>query len=112
MPRIALLHYQDGEALHRARNLEVGTMVMSGQDLTPKPGNAMALADIPVGLAVHNIELVPGRGARWFDPQVAVLSCSPREGKIATLALPSGEIRQVNSQCRATVVSSAMRITA
>ena len=74
---------------------------MSGPGSTPR--NAMALADIPVGLAVHNIELIPGRGAKMVRSAGGSAQLLAREGKIATLALPSGEIRQVNSQCRATI---------
>ena len=64
--RIALLHYRDGEKRYilAPRDMQVGTMVMSGPTADPKPGNSMALSEIPVGLAVHNIELIPGRGAK------------------------------------------------
>ncbi|MBL6915051.1 MAG: 50S ribosomal protein L2 [Planctomycetes bacterium] len=103
--RIALLHYRDGEKRYilAPRQMHVGTMISSGPSADPKPGNAMALCDIPVGLAVHNIELIPGRGAKLVRSAGGSAQLLAREGKIATLALPSGEIRQVNSACRATI---------
>ncbi|NCF56411.1 MAG: 50S ribosomal protein L2, partial [Planctomycetia bacterium] len=89
--RIALLHYRDGEKRYilAPREMHVGTMISSGPNADPKPGNAMALCDIPVGLAVHNIELIPGRGAKLVRSAGGSAQLLAREGKIATLALPS-----------------------
>ena len=103
--RIALLHYADGEKRYilAPRGLEVGNRVSSGPGAEPKPGNAMTLAEIPVGLPIHNIELVPGQGAKLVRSAGGRAQFLAREGKTATVALPSGEIRQVNSSCRATI---------
>ncbi|RTZ88898.1 MAG: 50S ribosomal protein L2 [Bacillota bacterium] len=103
--RIALLHYADGEKRYilAPRGLEVGSVLGSGPGVDPKPGNAMALGDIPIGLSVHNIEMVPGQGAKLVRSAgggAQLLAC---EGNKAVLSLPSGEIRQVHTACRATV---------
>jgi len=100
-----LLHYADGEKRYilAPRGVEVGTVLNSGDSAEPKPGNAMSLSDIPVGLSIHNIELVPGQGAKMVRSAGGSAQLLAREGKTAVLSLPSGEIRQVNSACRATV---------
>lgn len=103
--RIALLHYADGEKRYilAPRGLEVGSVLGSGPGVDPKPGNAMALGDIPVGLSVHNIEMVPGQGAKLVRSAGGSAQLLAREGNTAVLSLPSGEIRQVHTACRATV---------
>lgn len=103
--RIALLHYADGEKRYILcpTGLEQGGTVMSGPTAEFKPGNAMALRDIPLGLEIHNIELSPGRGGVLVRSagQTAVLRA--KEGSHAQVKLPSGEIRLVHVDCRATI---------
>ena len=103
--RIALLHYLDGEKRYiiAPRGLRVGEMLESGEVAEPKAGNAMELRNIPTGLDVHNIEMIPGQGgklARSAGMKVQVLA---KEGTRVVLSLPSGEIRQVHHRCRATI---------
>jgi large subunit ribosomal protein L2 len=103
--RIALLHYVDGEKRYilAPAGLEVGRMVMSGPDADILVGNALPLKNIPAGTVVHNIELRPGKGgqmARSAGTQAQLVS---REGDIAQLKLPSGEIRKVQVNCLATI---------
>ena len=103
--RIALLHYADGEKRYIIcpEGVEQGTKIMNGSKAEFKPGNAMQLADIPEGVDIHNIELVPGRGACLVRSagQFAVLRS--KEGKYAQVKLPSGEIRLINLKCMATI---------
>lgn len=103
--RIALLHYADGEKRYilAPLGLEVGDKVMSGPDADIKPGNALPLANIPVGTMVHNIELVPGQGGKLVRAAGAAAQVVAREGKYATLRMPSGEMRMFRVECRATV---------
>ena len=103
--RIALLHYVDGEKRYILApvGLKQNDMVMSGPGAEFKPGNAMCLIDIPVGFAIHNIELVPGRGAALVRSAGLVAQLRAKEGKFVQIKLPSGEVRLVNSQCRATI---------
>ncbi|MEE2855931.1 MAG: 50S ribosomal protein L2 [Planctomycetota bacterium] len=103
--RIALLHYADGEKRYilAPRGLEVGSVLGSGPGVDPRPGNAMILSEIPVGLSVHNIEMVPGQGAKLVRSAGGSAQLLAREGNTAVLSLPSGEIRQVHTACRATV---------
>ncbi len=103
--RIALLHYADGEKRYIVcpEGVKQGDTLMSGRKAELRPGNAMKLVDIPVGVAIHNIELEPGRGAKLVRSagQSAVLRA--KEGRFAQVRLPSGEIRMVNQNCMATV---------
>ena len=103
--RIALLHYHDGEKRYILApvGLRPGMEVISGEKVEPKPGNAMPLASIPLGLIIHNVELQPGRGAQLGRSAGAAIRLSSREGKYAHLIVPSGEIRKVNVKCRATI---------
>ena len=103
--RIALLHYADGEKRYILApiGLNVGNTVMSGEKAEFKPGNAMALADMPLGVQIHNIELVPGQGARLVRSAGMGAQLRAKEGKYAQIRLPSGEVRQVNLRCRATI---------
>jgi large subunit ribosomal protein L2 len=103
--RIALLHYADGEKRYilAPLGLQVGDKVMSGPDADIKPGNALPLANIPVGTVVHNIELIPGQGGKLVRSAGAGAQLVAREGKYATLRMPSGEMRMFRVECRATV---------
>ena len=103
--RIALLHYADGEKRYILApiGLEVGRTVSSGPEADILVGNALPLKNIPAGTIVHNIELKPGKGgqmARAAGTQAQLVS---REGGLALLKLPSGEIRRVQDECMATV---------
>ncbi|MCY0880717.1 MAG: 50S ribosomal protein L2, partial [Firmicutes bacterium] len=103
--RIALLEYQDSERAYILApvGLKVGDQVIAGPSADIKPGNALALKDIPVGTVVHNVELVPGRGAQIVRSAGASAQLMAKEGKYALLRLPSGELRKVSILCRATI---------
>jgi large subunit ribosomal protein L2 len=105
--RIALLHYHDGEKRYilAPKNLTVGAVVESGPDADIKVGNALPLARIPVGTTVHAVELRPGGGAKMGRSAGTAIQLLAKEGKMAALRLPSGEIRLVEARCRATVGS-------
>ena len=105
--RIALLHYHDGEKRYilAPKNLVVGSIVESGPEADIKVGNALPLANIPVGTTIHAVELRPGGGAKMGRSAGTAIQLLAREGKNAALRLPSGEIRLVDSRCRATVGS-------
>ena len=102
---IALLHYADGEKSYILApvGLEVGTTVLSGPTADIKPGNAMALKDMPVGTVIHNIELKPGKGAQLVRSAGVSALLMAKEGKKALLRLPSGEMRFVSIDCKATI---------
>ncbi len=103
--RIVLLHYKDGDKryiLHPV-GLKVGDTIVSGPDVEIKTGNALPLANIPVGTFVHNIELVPGLGAQLARSAGAAVQIMAREGGYAQIRLPSGEIRIVPDKCYATI---------
>ena len=102
---IALLHYLDGEKRYilAPNRLRVGMYVESGTQVDITVGNALPLANIPVGTVVHNVELQPGRGAQLGRSAGIGIQLMAKEGDLATLRLPSGEMRQVRAQCRATV---------
>ena len=102
---IALLHYADGEKRYILApvGLEVGTTVLSGPTADIKPGNALALKDMPVGTVVHNIELKPGKGAQLVRSAGVSAQLMAKEGKNALLRLPSGEMRFVPVECKATI---------
>jgi len=103
--RIALIYYVDGEKSYILApiGLEVGSFITSGPESEIKPGNALKLRNIPTGTVVHNIELTPERGgqmARSAGSSAQVLS---REGEYVLIRLPSGEMRRVLLNCRATI---------
>ncbi|WP_042278247.1 50S ribosomal protein L2 [[Clostridium] dakarense] len=102
---IALLHYADGEKRYILApvGLEVGTTILSGPTADIKPGNALALKDMPVGTVVHNIELKPGKGAQLVRSAGVSAQLMAKEGKKALLRLPSGEMRFVSIDCKATI---------
>ncbi|MDN5331553.1 MAG: large subunit ribosomal protein [Tepidanaerobacteraceae bacterium] len=103
--RIALLHYKDGEKRYILApvGLKVGDIVESGPNADIKPGNALPLSHIPVGTIVHNVELYPGRGGQLARAAGAAAQVMAKENGFATLRLPSGEMRMVPEECRATV---------
>ena len=103
--RIALLHYTDGEKRYILApvGLNVGDMVVSGEGVDIKPGNSLALARIPVGTLVHNIELHPGRGGQFCRAAGTYAQLVAKEGKYALLRMPSGEVRKVLASGLATV---------
>ena len=102
---IALLHYADGEKRYILApvGLSVGDTVISGAGADIKPGNAMMLADIPVGTMVHNIEMQPNKGGQIARTAGAAAQLMAKEGNKATLRMPSGEMRYVPIKCRATI---------
>jgi len=103
--RIALLHYRDGEKRYilAPQGLEVGDLVLSGESADIRPGNALPLRNIPVGTTVHAVELRPGAGARMARSAGTSVQLMAKEGRFATLRLPSGEVRLVETTCKATV---------
>ena len=103
--RIALLHYADGEKRYiiAPNGLNQGAAVEAGEGADIKPGNNLPLRNIPVGTTVHAVELRPGGGATMGRSAGARIQLVAREGKMATLRLPSGEMRMVDVRCRATV---------
>jgi large subunit ribosomal protein L2 len=103
--RIALLVYADGEKRYiiAPDGLQVGMTVASGADAAPEVGNCLPLANIPLGTFVHSIEMKPGKGAQMARSAGTYAQLQAREGRYATLKLPSGEIRQVPVNCRATI---------
>ncbi|MFN4294759.1 MAG: 50S ribosomal protein L2 [Thermoflexales bacterium] len=103
--RIALLHYADGEKRYILApvGLQVGDEVMSGPDAEIRPGNALPLANIPLGATVHNVELRPGKGGQIVRSAGASAQVLAKEGDYATLRMPSGEVRMVLQTCMATI---------
>ncbi len=102
---IALLVYADGEKKYilAPTGLKVGTKLMNGSEAEIKIGNALPLLNIPVGTQIHNIEFKPGKGGQMVRSAGNVAQLMAKEGKFATLRLPSGEMRMVPIECRATV---------
>jgi large subunit ribosomal protein L2 len=102
---IALLHYVDGVKSYilAPNRLRVGMTVVSGVGQDIQVGNAMPLSAMPVGTLVHNVELQPGRGGQLARSAGSSVQLMAKEGEMATLRLPSGEMRMVRAECRATV---------
>ena len=102
---IALLNYADGEKRYilAPLGLKVGDTVVSGAAADIKPGNALPINNIPLGTLVHNIELVPGKGGQLARSAGISAQLMAKEGKWAQLRLPSGEIRMVSLECKATI---------
>lgn len=105
--RIALLHYHDGEKRYilAPKNLVVGQILDSGPQADIKVGNALPLKNIPVGTTIHAIELHPGAGAQLARSAGSAVQLLAKEGRMAALRLPSGEIRLVDNRCRASIGS-------
>jgi len=103
--RIALLHYADGEKRYivAPAGLMVGTSIVSGPDVEPALGNALPLGKIPVGTAVHNIELIAGRGGQLVRSAGTSAQLMSREDEFAHIKMPSGEIRLIRTNCYATI---------
>ena len=102
---IALVQYEDGEKRYivAPNGLKVGDVIESGAKADIKIGNALPLANIPVGTFIHNVELYPGKGAQLARAAGIMAQLMAKEGKYATLRLPSGEMRMVPLVCRATI---------
>ncbi|ESL04322.1 ribosomal protein L2 [Catonella morbi ATCC 51271] len=102
---IALLHYADGEKAYILApvGLTVGTTLMNGSGAEVKVGNCLPLSAIPVGSNIHNIELYPGKGGQLVRAAGNAAQLMAKEGKYATLRMPSGEMRMVPVECRATI---------
>ena len=102
---IALLHYADGEKRYilAPLGLNVGDTVLSGENADIKAGNALPLGSIPVGTLVHNVEMQPGNGGQMVRTAGASAQLMAKEGKYATLKMPSGEMRMVLLACKATI---------
>ncbi len=102
---IALVQYEDGEKRYiiAPDGLKVGDTVRAGSDADIKPGNALALADIPVGTVIHNIELYPGKGAQLVRSAGNMAQLMAKENGYALLRLPSGELRNVSVNCYASI---------
>jgi large subunit ribosomal protein L2 len=103
--RIALVHYADGEKRYMLAplGLTVGQEVMAGPNADVRVGNCLPLQNIPTGTIVHNVELKPGRGGQLGRSAGAAIQLMAKEGDRALLKLPSGELRYVRIECRATV---------
>lgn len=102
---IALVEYEDGEKRYilAPNGLKVGDVVRAGADADIKPGNALALSDIPVGTFIHNIELYPGKGAQLVRSAGNMAQLMAKEGDYALIRLPSGELRNVPAKCMASI---------
>jgi len=103
--RLALLKYQDGELRYilAPSGLKVGAKLMNGPKAPPETGNSLPLANIPVGLAIHNIELTPGRGGQMVRTAGGAATLMSRDEAYTQIRLPSGEIRRVHNSCSATI---------
>jgi large subunit ribosomal protein L2 len=103
--RIALLHYRDGEKRYILApvGLDVGAVVESGEKADIKVGNALPLANIPLGTVIHNIELRPGEGGKLVRSAGSSAQLMAKEGQYAQVRMPSGEVRKIQVVCRATI---------
>lgn len=103
--RLALLHYVDGEKRYVLApvSIAIGDKLMSGSKADIRPGNALPLRNIPTGTIVHAVELRPSGGAKMGRAAGAAIQLMSKEGKLALLRLPSGEMRQIPLDCRATI---------
>lgn len=107
--RIALINYADGEKRYilAPNGLEVGTKILNGKDAPPNIGNALPLSEIPLGTTIHNIELRPGQGGILARSAGTYAQLAARDGKYATIKLPSGETRMILVNCLATIGSTS-----
>ena len=103
--RLALLEYKDGEKTYivAPNTLQVGAKIQSGPTAPPDLGNCLPLKNIPVGIAIHNIELHPGKGGQMVRTAGAAATLMSRDEGYAQIRLPSGEIRRINESCYATI---------
>jgi len=102
---ISLVHYDDGEKRYILSPLDIsiGTIIVSGDKVPLKIGNALLLSNIPTGLFVHNVELIPGKGGQMVRTAGAYAQVMAHDNGYTTLKLPSGEVRLVSDQCMATI---------
>ena len=102
---IALVQYEDGTKAYiiAPYGIKVGDVLVSGETADIKPGNTLRIQDIPVGTIIHNIELVPGKGAQLVRSAGTSAQLMAKEGKYGQVRLPSGEVRYVSILCRATI---------
>ena len=102
---IALVQYEDGEKRYILAPVGIGAgdTVVSSASADIKPGNCLPLENIPVGTVIHNIELYPGRGAQFVRAAGVAAQLMAKEGGMATIRMPSGEMRKVRMDCRATI---------
>ncbi|HEY8502932.1 MAG TPA: 50S ribosomal protein L2 [Gemmataceae bacterium] len=105
--RIALIQYEDGEKSYilAPLGLKAGDKVLSGEEVEPRTGHCLPLSRIPLGMTIHNIEMQPGRGGQMCRSAGCGATLTAREADWAQITLPSGEVRRVNSRCRATIGS-------
>ncbi|MDB6017800.1 MAG: ribosomal protein [Pedosphaera sp.] len=103
--RLALLLYKDGEKRYiiAPLDLKVGTRLQSGPNAAPDIGNNLPLRSVPVGLSIHNIEMIPGKGAQMVRTAGGAATVMSRDEGYAQVRLPSGEIRKINENCYATI---------
>jgi len=103
--RIALLHYVDGEKRYiiAPHGLKQGDRVQSGADAPPAVGNCLPMKNIPLGMSIHNIELQPGRGGALCRAAGTSATLAARDASWVQITLPSGEIRRIPAECRATI---------
>nr|YP_009298484.1 ribosomal protein L2 [Actinidia tetramera]AON77202.1 ribosomal protein L2 [Actinidia tetramera] len=102
---ICLIHYRDGEKgyILQPKGTEIGDTIVSGTEVPIKLGNALPLTRIPLGMSIHNIEITLGKGGQLVRAAGTVAKLVAKEGKLATLKLPSGEFRLISQNCSATV---------
>ncbi len=102
---IALLFYADGEKRYiiAPEKLEVGATVMSGPDAEIKVGNSLPMDNMPLGTTVHNVEMLPGKGAQLVRSAGVMAQIVAKEGNYVSVKLPSGEVRLIHKRCRATI---------
>src|SRR5262249_34793627 len=103
--RIALIEYQDGvrNYILAPEGLRAGDKIISGEEVEPRVGNCMPLRKVPLGMTIHNLELQPGRGGQICRSAGTSATLTAREAGWAQITLPSGEVRRVSADCRATI---------
>jgi len=103
--RIALLQYEDGTKTYilAAEGLKAGNRLLSGEEAEPRVGNCLPMRRIPLGMSIHNLEMQPGRGGQICRSAGTGAVLTARDGPWAQITLPSGEVRRVSSECRATI---------